>query len=111
MSVPTPAARRGLSLSVKQRLYALVGALLALWLLSAGVAILGLNQGLNGAHDLSNSFDEANQGSEAYTHWLTQDGAINMAVLLQGLNDPTQQKLLDETWAVAVDESRSTNGK
>jgi len=111
VSVPTPAARRGLSLSVKQRLYALVGALLALWLLSAGVAILGLNQGLNGAHDLSNSFDEANQGSEAYTHWLTQDGAINMAVLLQGLNDPTQQKLLDETWAVAADESKAAHDK
>jgi len=103
VSVPTPAARRGLSLSVKQRLYALVGALLALWLLSAGVAIVGLNQGLSGSRDLANAFDEANMGSEAYASWLSEDGAVNMAVLIQALNDPTQAKLADETWQVAAD--------
>jgi methyl-accepting chemotaxis protein len=90
-------------LSVKQRLYALVGALLALWLLSAGVAIVGLNQARAGSQELAASFDDANLGSEAYTAWLSEDGAVNMAVLIQALNDPTQAELADETWQVAAD--------
>ncbi len=107
MSAPAPAAasRKRFALNVRQRLYGLVAALLALWLLSAGVAIVGLNQAQSGSQGLAEAFTEANYGSEAYTAWLTQDGAINMAVLLQSLNDPAQKQLVGDTWKVAADES------
>ncbi len=105
MSVPAPATtrRRGFSLTVRQRLYALVAALLAIWLLSAGVAVIGLNQAKGGSQELAVSFEDANLASEAYAAWLTEDGAVNMAVLIGALNDPSQAKLVDETWQVAAD--------
>jgi methyl-accepting chemotaxis protein len=92
-----PAARRrGLfaSRSVRSRLFSLVGALLALWLLSVGVAVVGLTQARSGASDIATAFGDANYGFEATSDWYAADGSLSMAVLIaEAKGDP---KLIDE---------------
>ena len=87
------------SMTVKQRLFALVAALCALWLLSVGVAAYGLNQAKGSTQDLTDAFHTKDKASKAYRAWLNDDDASNMYAALAQLHDATQQKLTDDTWA------------
>ncbi|MCA0331784.1 MAG: methyl-accepting chemotaxis protein [Actinobacteria bacterium] len=107
MSATTSPSRPGFSLAglgVRGRLYALVGVMLALWVISAGVGIYGLNQAKGAADTLVRTFDSANHGNDAYTSWASEDAAVNMVIALEDLKDPAQAQLIDETWAVATEE-------
>ena len=107
MSAISSPSRPGFSLAalgVRGRLYALVGVMLALWVISAGVGIYGLNQAKGAADTLVHTFDSANHGNDAYSSWVSEDAAVNMVIALEDLKDPAQAQLIDETWAVATEE-------
>ncbi len=106
MSATSSPSRPGFSLGtlgVRGRLYSLVGAMLALWVVSAGIGIYGLNQAKASADTLVHTFDAANHGNDAYVAWASEDAAVNMVIALEDLKDPAQAQLIQETWGVASD--------
>jgi len=107
-SSPSVPRRRLGRASVGSRLWTLVASVLVLWLASVGVAVFGLVNAKAAVGDLDKAFTDANAGSEAYTAWLTQDGALNMALLLEALKDPAQAQLIADTWKTADDEAANT---
>jgi len=101
-SPPRPGFSLG-ALGVRGRLYSLVAVMLALWVVSAGVGIYGLNQAKASADSLVGTFDAANHGNDAYVSWVSEDAAVNMVIALEDLKDPAQAGLIEETWGVASD--------
>jgi len=96
----TPSTRRGLS--VRGRLFGLVGTLLALWLLSVAVATYGLLNARAQSDSIAANFTASGQAHSAYESWLADDSASNMYVALASLNDPKQAKLTEDTWQVVA---------
>jgi methyl-accepting chemotaxis protein len=100
-SAPVASRRKG----VRNRLILLVTTILVVWLLSLGVAVLGLTSAKNQNADLVAAFGQQKAASTSYEAWLNDDDASNMFVALAALRDPAQATLMADTWAV-VDESR-----
>jgi methyl-accepting chemotaxis protein len=95
-STPTVASRRK---GVRNRLILLVAVVMALCFVTLGVAVSGLLSAKAQNDALGAQYTEYSLASAAQNAWTNVDDQSNMYVALAALKDPSQAKLMADTWA------------
>ena len=88
---------------VRNRLILLVATVMGLAMVAMVVAVYGLMSARRNATELTTTFVEQSAANTSYQAWLNDDDASNMFIALAQLKDPSQAKLMADTWAVVED--------